>query len=92
MKTPDIIRMKDFQREISIAIKGASSLADIEEWCRRQAFVASIEIKPYLLKSNPPQRELIVEINTIGEGVVNRAVHFYELGEGSYKFNGIFHR
>jgi len=75
------------EKEFCDAIESAGSLHEIGAWFKSQEYIKSIELTQYLLKSNPPQRELIVEFNTRGGSAVTKIINFFELGNGLFRFH-----
>lgn len=74
-------------KKFAAAIESAGSLYEIEAWFRSQECVKSVELTQYLLKSNPPQRELIVEFNTRDGSAVTKIVNIFDLGNGQFRFH-----
>jgi hypothetical protein len=75
------------EKKIAAAIENAGSLREIEAWFRSQQYVKSMELTEYLLKSNPPQRDFIVEFG-VGDGpTVKKIVNIFDLGNGQFRFH-----
>jgi hypothetical protein len=67
----------------------ARSLDDIVRWLRAQPFVASIKAADYLLKSNPPQREISIEIRLISGGCWKGILKILELGPARFRLGSV---
>jgi hypothetical protein len=77
------------KNELAAAIDNAGSLTEIENWLRQQPYVTSVELAEYLLKSNPPQREFIVEFKMQDGSAITKVVNFFDLGDGRFQFNAL---
>jgi len=78
--------LERFERSLSTAVDGARSLDQIAAWLRSQAFVRSVKQTDYLAKSNPPQRDIIVELALEDGSTTTKAVNLYSLGEEGFRF------
>ena len=90
MSKLDHFNIEVFKDEAKLAIQRARTLDEIESWFQRLPFARSVELRPHLLKSHPPQRELVVEIITADKAITTMMVHFFELGNQRYQFNALF--
>ena len=75
------------ERDLASAIDGAESLLEIENRLRSLRHVQSVELKDYLLKSNPSQRVFIVEIAPPDGTALTKVVKVFDLGDGRYRFH-----
>ena len=77
--------------ELAKALPGvantARSLDEIEAWLRAQPGVTSVELGDYLLKSNPPQRDFLVECTTKDGSRVRKVLNVYVLSGDRFQFN-----
>ncbi|CAN1209178.1 hypothetical protein TUMEXPCC7403_03080 [Tumidithrix helvetica PCC 7403] len=76
-----------FKTTLAKAINNAQSLDEIESWLKSQQCVKSVQLAGYLLKSNPPQRDFIVEFSLQDGSIVTKIVNVYELGNQSFQFH-----
>jgi len=76
-----------FKTRLAKTINNAQSLDEIELWLKSQQCVKSVQLAGYLLKSNPPQRDFIVEFSLYDGSIVTRIVNIYELGKQSFQFH-----
>jgi hypothetical protein len=67
-------------------IEGAKSLMEIETWLKEQPFVESVSVMNYLMKSNPPQREIRITLNT-KVGREEKILNFFEIGPTRFQFH-----
>jgi hypothetical protein len=81
------IDFKVFEKNAASAIDNAESLDEIEAWIRSQQGVKSVQLADYLMKSNPPQREFIVEFNMQDGSTVKKIVNIFDLGNRQFKFH-----
>jgi hypothetical protein len=63
------------------------SLDQIEAWLKSQQCVKSVQLADYLLKSNPPQRDFIVEFLIQDGSTVMKIINIFDLGSQQYRFN-----
>ena len=75
------------ERELVSAIDSAGSLREIETRLRSHQFIKSVELTDYLLKSNPPQRDFIVEFAIPDSSTVTKIVNIFDLGNGHFRFH-----
>jgi hypothetical protein len=69
------------------SINNAQSLDEIESWLKSQKCIKSVQLVDYLLKSNPPQRDIIVEFSMEDGSTVKRTINFYDLGNQKFQFH-----
>jgi hypothetical protein len=81
------VDFKVFEKNAASAIDSAESLDEIEAWIRSQQGVKSVQLADYLMKSNPPQREFIVEFNMQDGSTVKKIVNIFDLGNRQFKFH-----
>jgi hypothetical protein len=74
-------------KTLASAIDSARSLGEIEAWLRSQQYVESVQLAGYLLKSNPPQRDLIVEFSTEDGSTIRKIVNIFDLGDQRFRFH-----
>jgi hypothetical protein len=73
--------------KLPAAIASLRSLAAIETWLKSQPGVRAVQLGDYLLKSNPPQRDFIIEAQTADGATVRKTIHVFELGEQQFQFH-----
>ena len=76
-----------FRERVAAAVANAHSLDEIKAWLTSQPFVVSVELTDYLLKSNPPQRDFIVELRTEDGSTIKNIVNIFDLGSQQFQFN-----
>lgn len=77
------------ERALPDVANRAHSLAEIEAWIKAQPCVRSVEIADYLLKSNPPQRDFIIECADEEGATVRKILNVFVLGGQKFQFNGV---
>jgi hypothetical protein len=77
------------EKTLARTIDRAQSLTEIEGWLKSQPGVQSVQLADYLLKSNPPQREFIVEFKTVDSATVTKIVNIFDLGDQRFRFHTI---
>lgn len=75
-----------FEKTLGAAIGGARSLDEINAWLGSQLGVNSVQLADYLLKSNPPQRDFIVEFTLQDGSTVTKVVNIFDLGDQQFRF------
>jgi hypothetical protein len=77
------------EKTLADAIGSARSLDEIEAWLKLQQCVKSVQLAGYLLKSNPPQRDFIVEFSMQDGSTVTKIVNIFDLGNQRFQFHGL---
>jgi len=78
--------LEALQKALPAAIASAKSLDEIRGWLKSQQGVKSVELAAYLSKSNPPQRDFIVELKTVAGSTVKKIVNIFDLGNQQFQF------
>lgn len=86
------VNFEDFEKALATAIARARSLDDIEAWLKSQEGVKSVRLANYLSKSNPPQRDFIVEFHTPDNSSTQKVVNIFDLGNHQFKFRTLRER
>ncbi|RXA17628.1 hypothetical protein EQO05_12130 [Methanosarcina sp. MSH10X1] len=81
------VDFKVFEKKLASAVDSAGSLDEIEAWLRAQQGVKSVQLTDYLMKSNPPQREFIVEFKMQNGSTVKKIVNIFDLGNRQFEFH-----
>lgn len=68
-------------------VERARSLDEIVTWLKAQRAVRSVRLAPYLLKSHPPQRDVIVEFSKPDGTSATKIVNVFELDMQHYRFH-----
>jgi hypothetical protein len=76
-----------FQESLAAAIASARSLDEIEAWLKSQPCVKSVQLADYLLKSNPPQRDFIVEFKAADGSTIKKIVNIFVSGNQQFEFH-----
>jgi hypothetical protein len=75
------------EKALATAIASARSLGEIEAWLKSQQCVKSVRLAKYLLKSNPPQRDFIVELEMKDGSIAKNIVNIFDKGDQQYQFH-----
>ena len=75
------------EKTLAIVIDSARSLDEIEAWLKSQQGVKSVQLAGYLLKSNPPQRDFILEFRMEDGSTVKKIVNIFDLGNQQFQFH-----
>jgi hypothetical protein len=74
-----------FTARLTDLVAHAKSIADIEQWLTIQPFVASVRVMDYLRKSEPPQREILIDLTTAHAGIQSNSLTILELGPNQFQ-------
>jgi hypothetical protein len=85
--TPSNDAIGELAKALAGVAGSAHSLEEITAWLRAQPGVTSVELGDYLLKSNPPQRDFLVECATKDGTRVRKVLNVYVLGADKFQFN-----
>lgn len=77
----------ELEKRLATVIASARSLDEIEAWLKSQQCVKSVKLAGYLLKSNPPQRDFIVEFSMRDGSTVTKIVNIFDLGNQQFQFH-----
>jgi hypothetical protein len=81
------VDLEAFQKNLVDAISHARSLDEITAYLRSQRCVKSVELANYLLKSNPPQRDFVVEFMREDGATFKKIVNIFDLGNQRFQFH-----
>lgn len=79
--------LETFQEEVAEAIKAMPSLDAITAWLTSQQRVKSVRLADYLLKSNPPQRDFIVEFEVAEGATITLVVNVLDQGNKQFQLH-----
>lgn len=82
-----IVDFEIFESTLATVINSARSLDEIEAWLRSQQCIKSLQLADYLLKSNPPQRDFIVEFAIGEDSTVTKIINIFDLGNQQFQFH-----
>lgn len=75
------------EKTLATVINSAQSLDEIEAWLKSRQCVKSVQLAGYLLKSNPPQRDFIIEFRMEDGSTVKKIVNIFDLGNQQFQFH-----
>ena len=81
--------LQTFEKTLAIAIDKARSLDEVEAWLKSQPHVESVQLARYVLKSNPTQRDFIIEIRTNKGSPTRKIVNLFDLGNQQFQFHNL---
>ncbi len=85
---PPPIDLETFGQSLERAIAGAHSLDEIAAWLASRPGVRSVRLADYILKSNPPQRDFVVDL-TMADGPITKIVNLLDLGDQQFQFRTV---
>jgi hypothetical protein len=86
-KAPSNDAIGELERALPGVAGNARSLDEITAWIRAQPGVTSVELGDYLLKSNPPQRDFVIECARKDGSRVRKILNVYVLSGEKFQFN-----
>jgi hypothetical protein len=89
MSTPSEDDIAEFEKALPGVAGNARSLDEIEAWIRAQPCVRSVELAAHILKSNPPQRDFIIECGTKDGATVRKVLNVFVLSGEKFQFSGM---
>lgn len=81
--------LKDFERNLAVLVGSVRTIEEIEAWIRSQSIAKAVRLEDYYLKSNPPQREFVVQFNAEDGTTVSKVVNVFDLGNAGFRFHEI---
>lgn len=81
------VNFEALEKTLATVIDNAQSLDEIEVWLQLQQCVKSVQLAGYLLKSNPPQRDFIMEFRMEDGSTVKKIVNIFDLGNQQFQFH-----
>ena len=84
--------MSDFseiEKILPVVVNQASSLQELDTWLKLQECVQSVRLEDFLIKTNPPQREFIVEIKSNHGSTITKVIDIFVLGNGRLRFSDL---
>lgn len=75
-----------FERSLASEVENSRSLEQIDAWLRSHPFVRSVQQTDYLAKSNPPQRDIVVELDMEDGSTARKVVNVFCLNEQGFRF------
>ncbi len=81
------IDFETLKKALVAGIAKARSLDEIEAWLKSQHGVKWVQLADYLLKSNPPQRDFILELRNENASTVTKIVNVFDLGNEKFEFH-----
>jgi hypothetical protein len=82
-----IVDFEALKKTLATVVDSAGSLDEIEAWLKSQQYVKSVQLADYLLKSNPPQRDFIIEFSMEDGSTVKKIVNIFDLGNQQFQFH-----
>lgn len=79
----------EFEKTLLRVVEGTHSLVELSEWLKSQKYVASTKLQDYLIKTNPPLKEFIVEFKMNDGSIQSKAIDVFILGVHTYKLKSL---
>jgi hypothetical protein len=84
--------MKDsneIEKNLPVIVAQVSSLEELDTWLKSQECIQSVRLENFLIKTNPPQREFIVEFKSKNGSTITKAIDIFVLGDERLRFNSV---
>lgn len=78
-----------FHAEATEAIAQAHSIDEIVRWLQGQPLIASVRVDNALLKSHPPQREVVIQRTGPSATAQTVTLYIYELGPDRFELKSV---
>lgn len=88
-KTNCIDDMDCFARILIGALDEMTSLEDLYTWLKSQEWVDSVKMEGFLVKTNPPQREFVIQLKMSDGSIKTKVVDIYQHYDNTLKFRAI---
>ena len=75
------------EKTLATVINSARSLDEIKVGLKSLPGAKSVQLAGYLLKSNPPQRDFIMEFRIEDGSTVKKIVNIFDLGDQRFQFH-----
>ncbi len=79
--------LSEFEQYLPIVMDRMNSLEEFHRWLELQPHILSVTLEDYWIKTNPPQREFVVEFGGDRTSTVTRIIDVYVLGDGQIRFS-----
>jgi len=83
----DELPLDGFTQALARVIAKAQSIGEIAQWLNDQPLVASVQVADYLRKTQPPQREILLQLRDDSAGLRSKSVTIYELGAQQFQLH-----
>ena len=88
--TSQTARLEAFENALAGVIGSAGSLGEIEAWLKSQQCITDVRVSDYLLKSNPPQRAIVIKMMiTPGNTEMTKIVTIFDLGLKGFRLQKV---
>ena len=81
--------LKIFVTEFGRVIEETKSLDDIEDWLRSQPYIVSVKTASYLIKTEPPKKELIVTFRFDSSSTVTKVIDITVYPDQTFSMSGM---
>lgn len=79
--------VSEIENTLLIIVAQVSSLEELKTWLESQKCIQSVRLEDFLIKTNPPQRELIIECKDNNESVFTKIINIFVLNDGEFSLN-----
>ena len=81
--------LKKFETKFGCIIKGMKSLDDIEDWLRSKPYIVSVKTAGYLIKTEPPKKELVVTFRFDNSSTVTKVIDITLYPDQTFSMSGM---
>jgi hypothetical protein len=82
-----INNFSEVEKILPVVVEQVSSLEELENWLRSQECIQAVRLEAFLLKTNPPQREFIVEFKSNRDSTITKVIDIFVLGNGRFSLS-----
>ena len=87
ISTNDFDQIKE---TLSNVVERVSSLEEFDAWLRSQECIESVNLEDFLIKTEPPQREFVVEFKMADSSTKKKAIDIVLLGDQGFRLSEFY--
>jgi hypothetical protein len=77
----------EVEKVLPIVVEQASSLEELDTWLKSQDCIQSVRLEDFLIKTNPPQREFVVEFRNNRNSMITKVIDVFVLTNGRFSLS-----
>jgi hypothetical protein len=77
----------EIEKTLPTIVAQVRSLKELETWLDSQKCIQSVRLEDFLIKTNPPQREFIVEFKSNSDSAFTKVIDVFVLNNGRFSLN-----
>ncbi|MBW4634135.1 MAG: hypothetical protein KME30_20175 [Iphinoe sp. HA4291-MV1] len=77
----------ELEKILPVVVDQVSSLEELDTWLKLHECIQSVRLEDFLIKTNPPQREFIVEFKNNYGSTITKVINIFVLANGRFRFS-----